>query len=70
MEVRGASLVDQKAKNLRATQGTQVQSLGLEIPWRRKWPLTPVFLPENPMDKGAWWATVHGLAKNQTQLND
>ena len=22
----------------------------------------------NPMDRGAWWATVHGVAKNQTQL--
>ena len=22
------------------------------------------------MDKGAWWATVHGAAKSQTQLND
>ena len=21
---------------------------------------------ENPMDRGAWWATVHGIAKNQT----
>ena len=21
---------------------------------------------ENPMDRGAWWATVHGAAKNQT----
>ena len=21
---------------------------------------------ENPMDKGAWWATVHGFAKSQT----
>ena len=20
------------------------------------------------MDRGAWWATVHGVAKNQTQL--
>ena len=20
----------------------------------------------NPMDRGAWWATVHGAAKNQT----
>ena len=19
---------------------------------------------ENPMDRGAWWATVHGVAKN------
>ena len=23
---------------------------------------------ENPMDRGAWRATVHGVAKNQTQL--
>ena len=21
---------------------------------------------ENPMDKGAWWATVHGVTKRQT----
>ena len=25
---------------------------------------------ENPMDRGAWWATVHGVAKSQTRLND
>ena len=23
---------------------------------------------ENPMDRGAWWATVHKVAKSQTQL--
>ena len=23
---------------------------------------------ENPMDKGAWWATVHGVTKSQMQL--
>ena len=23
---------------------------------------------ENPMDRGAWWATVHGIAKSQRQL--
>ena len=23
----------------------------------------------NPMDRGAWWATVHGVAKSRTQLN-
>ena len=23
---------------------------------------------ENPMDRGAWWALVHGVAKTQTQL--
>ena len=25
---------------------------------------------ENTMDRGAWWATVHGLAKSQTRLSD
>ena len=24
---------------------------------------------ENPMDRGAWWATVHRIAKCQTQLS-
>ena len=25
---------------------------------------------ENPMDRGAWWATVHRIAKSQTGLSD
>ena len=25
---------------------------------------------ENPMDEGAWWAAVHGVAKSWTQLSD
>ena len=25
---------------------------------------------ENPTDGGSWWATVHGVAKSQTQLGD
>ena len=25
---------------------------------------------ENPMDGGAWWTAVHGVAKSRTQLND
>ena len=24
----------------------------------------------NPMDKGAWWATLHGVSKSWTQLSD
>ena len=33
---------------------------------------TPLQYPrlENPMDGGAWWATVHGIAKSQTWLTD
>ena len=25
---------------------------------------------ENPMDGGAWWATVHGVTKSWTQLSN
>ena len=25
---------------------------------------------ENPMDRGAWWAAVHGVAKSRTRLSD
>ena len=25
---------------------------------------------ENPMDRGVWWATVHGAAKSWTELSD
>ena len=24
----------------------------------------------NPIDRGAWWAAVHGVAKSRTRLND
>ena len=26
--------------------------------------------PKNPMDRGAWWATVQGVAKSRTRLSD
>ena len=26
--------------------------------------------PENSRDRGAWWATVHGVEKSQTQLSN
>jgi len=25
---------------------------------------------ENSMERGAWWATIHGVAKSWTQLSD
>ena len=25
---------------------------------------------KTPMDRGAWWATVHGVTKSQTRLRD
>ena len=42
-------------------QETWVQSLGQEDPLERKWQWTPVSLLRNPMDRGAWWVTVHGV---------
>ena len=35
-----------------------------KITWRRTWQPTPVFLI------GAWWATVHVVTKNWTQLSN
>ena len=40
----------------------QVPSLSREDPWRREWQPLPVVLPGESMDRGAWWATVHGLS--------
>ena len=31
-----------------------------KIPWSSQWKPTPVFLLENSMDRGAWWAAVLG----------
>ena len=39
-----------------------------KIPWRRAWQRTPVFFPGEPMDRGAWRATVHRVTKNQTRM--
>ena len=33
---------------------------------RRKWQPTPVFFLENPMDRRAWWATVHVSQESDT----
>ena len=38
-----------------------------KILWRRVQQLTPEFLPENSTDTGAWWDTIHGVAKSWTQ---
>ena len=33
------------------------------LTWRRKWQPTPVFLPGESMDRGAWRPTVHGVTR-------
>ena len=57
-----------------ACQGRRPKRFGFgswvgKIPWRRKWQPTPVFLPGNPMDRGAWWAPVHGAAESDTSTH-
>ena len=39
------------------------------IPCNRKWQLLQYSHLENSMDRGAWWATVHGIATSNTQLS-
>ena len=51
-------------------QETWVQSLVWVDPLEREWLPTPVELPGEFMDRGAWQATYHGVTKSRTQLND
>ena len=39
-----------------------------KIPWRRQWQPTPVFLPGEFHDRGAWQATVRRVTKSWTWL--
>ena len=59
------------AKNLPVNVGDKRDSGSIpgvrKLPWRRAWRSTPVVLPENPMDRGAWQVTVHRVTKSQTQ---
>ena len=41
----------------------------LTIQWRRKWHPLQYSSLENPTDRGAWWAAVHGVAQSLTQLS-
>ena len=38
--------------------------------WRRKWQPTPVFLPGESRDGGAWRAAIYGVAQSWTRLSD
>ena len=51
-------------KESACSAGTQVQSLGREDPLEREMATHSSILAwKNPMDRGAWWAAVHGVAK-------
>ena len=69
----GASKVVLVVKNLPANAGNMKDSVSISALERFTGgangnPLQYSWL-ENPMDRGIWWATVHGITKSRTELN-
>ena len=54
VDFHGGKLRQQLSPGIRESNGTPLQSSCLET----------------PMDRGAWWAAVHRVAKSQTRLSD
>ena len=62
-----ASLVAQMVKNPPAMQEIWIQSLGLENPMEEGMATHSSILAWRiPMDRGAWWATVHRVSESDT----
>ena len=60
----GASLVAQMVKNLSANAGDLGLIPGLgRSPGEGNGNLVQYSCLGNPMDRGSWWATVHGVSK-------
>ena len=58
-------------KNVPPMWETWVRSLGWEDPLEESMATHSNILAWRiPMDRGAWWATVQGVSKNQTVLSD
>ena len=71
MDSRNNSLVVQTVKNLPAMWKTQgsIPGSGSTVGEGNGYPLQYSCL-KNSKDRGAWQATVHGVAKSWTQLSD
>ena len=74
LHMHGASLVAQMVKNPPANAGDArdtglIPGLGRSPGGRRGNPLQYSCLG-NPMDRGTWWATVHGVTESRTRLSD
>ena len=58
-------------KNVPEMQEAKIQSLDLEDPLEKGMATRSSILGlESSMDRGAWWATVHGVSKSWTRLSD
>ena len=64
-----SSLVAQTVKRLSTMPETWVQSLGWEDPLEKEMAIHSSTIAWKITDRGAWWATVHRVAKSQTQLS-
>ena len=65
------SLVAQTVKRLSTMPETWVRSLGWEDSLEKGVAsLSSILAWRIPMDRGAWWAAVHGVAKSWTRLSD
>ena len=64
--VKRASLLAQMVKNLPSMQETWVQSLGWNHLMEKG--ILQYSCLDNYMDRGAWWATVHRVAKSQNTV--
>ena len=59
----------QMVKHLSTMQETRGRSLGQEDPLEKEMAThSSIHAWKNLMDRGAWWTTVHGVAKSQTRL--
>ena len=72
MKVLGGFLLTaQMVKRLPAMQEIQVRSLGWDDLLEKEMTTHFSILAWRiPMDRGAWWAAVHGVAKSQTRLSN
>ena len=68
LDNNGVSLMAQRLKYLPAMWETGVRSLGQEDPLEKEMATHSSSCLENLMDRGAWWATVHGVTKSRTPL--
>ena len=72
-KVSRVSQVVLEVKNPPAHAGdieTQVRLLGQADPLEKEMATHSNSCLENPMDRGAWRVTVHGVAKSRTRLSD
>ena len=67
----GGTSSKEPARRCKKLLETRVRCLGREDPLEEGMAThSSISCLENPMDRGAWWATVRGVAKSWTRLSD